>query len=351
VKNFSNNVLTPPIKAGDVQASHQSRLHDRKNFRISLKQWRMLHAVIDCGGYTDAAKHLNLSQSALSYTITKLQQQLGIPLLKIEGRKAHLTDAGRALLEGSRHLIREALELEEFAENMRQGLGREIRLVVDHNFPAHLLTLALRNFSIIDASVKIRLEEVSMCQVKKALFQQTADMAIAGEVPNGFLGDPLIELEYVAVAHPDHPLFALGRTVMADDLKRQVEVVICDSGGMESKIPKHFPGGQVCRWSVNSVDTALKVLSERLGYAWLSRHRIRSWLDQGLLKVLPLSEGRVYTNTLYLIHGRSRERGTCADRLAEVLHRLAAMDSMQSSPARPEAVWGQVVTPDKLRLP
>ena len=329
MKNLSDVPITPSGRIGTIQSLRRSRSHDLKNFRISLKQWRMLHAVIDCGGYTDAAKYLHLSQSAISYTITKLQQQLGIQLLKIEGRKAHITDAGRALLEGSRHLIHEALELEELAENMRQGRDREIRLVVDHNFPTHLLMLALQKFSQVASNVKIRLNEVTMCQAEKALCQQTADLAIIAEVPSGFLGDPLIELEYVAVAHPDHPLFALKRTLKAADLDRQVEVIICDAGGVESNIRTHFATGQVHRWSVNSVDTALKVLSERLGYAWLPRHRIRTWLDQGHLKVLPLSEGRAYTTMLYLIYGHSWGRGPSTERLAEVLHNLVVLESMQ----------------------
>jgi len=216
---------------------------------------------------------------------------------------------------------------------MRQGRGREIRLVVDHNFPTHLLMLALRDFSLAEANIKIRLNEVSMYQAEKALCQQTADLAIIAEVPTGFLGDPLIELEYVAVAHPDHPLFSLGRTLKAADLERQVEVVICDAGGADSSIRRHAPAGQVHRWNVNSVDTALKVLGECLGYAWLPRHRIRPWLEQGLLKALPLSEGRAYNTMLYLIHGRSWDRGPGAERLAEVLYNLVAMESAQRSQA------------------
>ena len=57
----------------DVPVSHKrmrnSRPHDARKLRISLKQWRMLHAVIDCGGFADAAKFMHLSQSAISYTV------------------------------------------------------------------------------------------------------------------------------------------------------------------------------------------------------------------------------------------------------------------------------------------
>lgn len=326
MEKLRNANSSPALRLGGMHSAHCSRPHDVRNFRISLKQWRMLHAVIDCGGFTDAAEFLHLSQSAISYTIAKLQEQLGIPLLKIEGRKAHVTEAGRALLDRSRHLIREALELEEYAENVRQGWGTEVRLVVDHNFPTCLLMLALRNFSLLGCNIKVCLSEVTMPQAEKALCDHAADLAITGQVPSGFLGDPLIDLEYIAVAHPNHALFRLGRDVTAADLERQIQLVICSS-----KEPQHYSHrahsmGYVQRWDVSSVETAVEALRECLGYAWLPKHRIRNWLDLGQLEVLPLSEGRAYKKTLYLIRGRPWIQSSGAGRLAEVLHNLAATE-------------------------
>jgi len=60
------------------------------NPRVSLEQWRTLQAVIDCGGYAQAAVQLHRSQSSVSYAVKRLQQQLGISLMHIEGRKAVL---------------------------------------------------------------------------------------------------------------------------------------------------------------------------------------------------------------------------------------------------------------------
>jgi DNA-binding transcriptional LysR family regulator len=301
-----------------------SRLHDVRNFRISLKQWRILHAVIDCGGFSGAANHLHVSQSAISYTIAKLQDQLGIALLKMEGRKASLTEDGRTLLTRSRNLIREAIELEAFAENLRQGWGREVRLVVDHNFPTHLLMLALRKFSLLRCSTKVRLSEVTMPQAKKALFDHTADLAISSQIPSGFMGDALIELEYIPVAHPDHALFRLGRNVLTTDLERQLQIVLYNSKDPLHVENKNIPLGYLQPWHVSSFDTAVGALLEGLGYAWLPRHRMQKWLDRGQLQILPLDEGRTYKANLYLIHGKSWGQDSGVRRLAEMLHSLAA---------------------------
>jgi len=73
--------------------------------RVSLEQWRVLQAVVDLGGFAQAAGYLHRSQSSVSYTVAKMQEQLGMPLLEIRGRKAVLTKTGDALLRQSRHLV------------------------------------------------------------------------------------------------------------------------------------------------------------------------------------------------------------------------------------------------------
>jgi DNA-binding transcriptional LysR family regulator len=302
-----------------------------RNLRVSLKQWRMLHAVIDCGGFSDAARHLHLSQSAISYTIAKLQDQLGVPLLKIEGRKARITEAGRMLLDRSRHLIRDAIELEQFAENLQHGAETELRLVVDQEFPNQLLMHALRKFSGPRSSLRVTLSEVTMAQAERALCERTADLAICAQVPTGFLGDPLIDLEYVAVAHPDHPLFALERTVTTDDLERRVQIVISRNKDGDGRRQAERPKATQC-WNVSSVDTAMLALKECLGYAWLSRHLVQHCIDSGELKLLPLGEGCGYRKTFYLIHGKSPLHSPAARQLADVLRELRNADGLRSIP-------------------
>lgn len=89
-----------------------------QNFCSSLKQWRMLHALIDCGSYAEAAQALHVSQSTLSYTILKLQERLGVQLLRQEGRRAVLTATGKLLVERSRQVLDEARALEDFARKL-----------------------------------------------------------------------------------------------------------------------------------------------------------------------------------------------------------------------------------------
>src|SRR5258706_12700218 len=62
--------------------------------RSTLEQWSVLKAIVDHGGFAQAAEALHRSQSSVSYMVARLQEQLSVELLAIEGRKARLTEQG-----------------------------------------------------------------------------------------------------------------------------------------------------------------------------------------------------------------------------------------------------------------
>lgn len=294
--------------------------------RISLGQWRILQAVVDYGGFSQASEILHLSQSAISYSLAKLQEQLGVPLLEIEGRKAHLTKKGRAILERSRQLTKNANEIEAFASALERGWEPEIRLVVNFAFPSSLLMQALGKFAHTGNGTTVQLREVPDFGMEELLRQGSADLAISAQVPKGFLGTPLMEVEYVAVTSPGHPLFRRGKELTMADLHGMTQIVICD---FETPERRNITGqwmSQGLRWNMAHFDMAVAAVREGHGFAWLLKYRIQELLDQCVLVPLPLRGGHVRKATLYLIHGgyRSSNPGPAVSHLVEVLQSVIA---------------------------
>ena len=288
--------------------------------RTTLEQWRVLQAVIDQGGFARAAEHLHRSQSSISYMIARLQEQSGVPLLEIEGRKARLTAAGEVLLRRSRSLVDDALELEQLAHNLQQGWEPEIRLVVDAAFPVESLMEVLKQFAPLCHGTRVQLQEVVLSGAEEALINGGVDLVISAVVPQGFLADMLVEIEFVAVAHVDHPLHQLGRDITAEDLRREMQVVIRDSG-LQRKRDVGWLGAEH-RWSVTSIETAVTTVCNGLGFGWLPRHQIEKPVQQGVLKQLPLREGGIRKGYLYLVFGRQGHIGPATKQLADIFHRV-----------------------------
>ena len=89
------------------------------NPRITLEQWQALVAVVDAGGYAQAASQLHKSQSSVTYLVQKTESLLGVKLFEIKGRKAQLTPTGQLLYRRARVLLDEAAGLEKAAKSAR----------------------------------------------------------------------------------------------------------------------------------------------------------------------------------------------------------------------------------------
>src|SRR5271166_2672895 len=168
------------------------------NPRISLEQWRALLAVVDAGGYAQAAKVLHKSQSAVTYAVQKMEALLGVKLFAVLGRKAHLTPTGEVLYRRAKALLEEAGALEDAAGSLAAGWEPELRLAVEIIFPTWLLLECFARFADERPQTRIELYESVLSGTEEALLQRKVDLAICSQVPPGFAGDLLMQLRVVA---------------------------------------------------------------------------------------------------------------------------------------------------------
>src|SRR6202142_1138153 len=152
------------------------------NPRISLEHWRSLLAVVDAGGYAQAAEVLHKSQSAVTYAVQKIESLLGVKVFEIIGRKAHLTPTGEVLYRRAKALLDEAGALEAAAGSLAAGWEPELRLAVEIIFPTWLLLECFARFAEEQPQVRIELYETVISGTEEALMQRTVDLAICSRV-------------------------------------------------------------------------------------------------------------------------------------------------------------------------
>lgn len=288
---------------------------------VSLEQWRILIAIVDEGGYAQAASSLHRSQSSVTYAVQTLQRQLGVDVFRIQGRKAQLTSAGEVLLRRARRIVGEAIEAEALAGHLALGWEPEIRLVVDAAFPLPWLIDALGRFTPACRGSRIQLSEVVMSGTDEALIEGRADVAIAASVPPGFIGERLLDIEFVAVAGRGHPLASIP-PLRLDDLRRHRQIVIRDSGVRINRDVGWLGADE--RFTVSQLTTAATLVIAGVGFAWLPRHLVAPSIDDGWLVELPLARGGVRTEPFHLIVARIDEPGPAALALADVVRLVVA---------------------------
>jgi DNA-binding transcriptional LysR family regulator len=73
--------------------------------RLDIESLRTFRAVVDSGSVTHAASQLNLTQSAVSWKMKRLEERLGSPLLVRDGRNMTLTELGSELLVHAEQIV------------------------------------------------------------------------------------------------------------------------------------------------------------------------------------------------------------------------------------------------------
>jgi DNA-binding transcriptional LysR family regulator len=278
--------------------------------KTSLEQWAVLAAVVDEGGYAQAATALHRSQSAVSYAVARLQEELDVALLVIEGRKAVLTPHGQTLLQRARGLLRDMNTLELLARSLKQGWEAQLRLVVDAAFPREHLLKIVAELQQLCPNTQMQLSDAVLSGAEEAIADGIADIVVTAHVPSGYVGEFLLDVTFIAVARPDHVLFTVGHDLSFEDLTRHVQVVVRDSGLKHPRDEGWLGAERRC--TVSSMEASLATVKAGLAYAWLPEHIVAASLRDGTLRALPLANGKERRVPLYLVLVHSEVAGPAA---------------------------------------
>jgi DNA-binding transcriptional LysR family regulator len=287
--------------------------------KTTLEQWAVLAAVVDKGGFAQAARALHRSQSAVSYAISRLQESIGLPLLAIDGRKSGLTAHGKTLLGRARSLLHNVDTLESLARSLKQGWEPELKLVVDVAFPRERLLKIIGELQQTCPTTQIQLSDVVLSGAEDAISQGLGDVVITSRVPPGFLGDWLLDVDFVAVARPDHALLRIDRGLSTEDLVPHVQAVVRDSGTVRPRDEGWL--GAERRFTVSSMEASLAIVLAGLAYAWLPLHLLIEPLRDGQLRRLPLTLGGSRTVALQIVAARPNLLGPAARAAVDAFHR------------------------------
>lgn len=283
---------------------------------VSLDQWQALVSVVKQGGYAQAAEYLGKSQSTVSYAIQQIESNLNVRLFRLEGRKAVLTSAGELLYLRALQLLASAQALEDTAQQLSSHWQAQINVAVDTAFPDNILFQALDTFSKEYPLTRVNLVETVLSGSTEALLKREVNLAITGYLSAGFIADPLINIRFIAVAAPDHPLHQHKNPIKINDLQQYRQLVVRDSG--RENLDAGWLGAEQ-RWSFSHISTSIKAAIKGLGFAWYPEDKVRLYIEQGLLKPLNLATGAERFAMLYLIYADNELASLYCQQLGQAL--------------------------------
>ncbi|WP_027710240.1 LysR family transcriptional regulator [Zooshikella ganghwensis] len=278
--------------------------------KTTLEQWRMFKAVVDYGGFNQAATIIHKSQSTIHHAVHKLEEVLGVPLLTTKGRKTILTEAGELMLRRANYLLEEAAKLEAIAGTLSHGIESKLNIAVDAAFPQEEFFNVLDTVSAQYPFLRIELIETILSGANELVEQGHAEIGLSPyPMPNG-LNEEIYQLNFIAVAHTEHALHTTGRQLKYEDLKSHRQIVIRDSAINTSKNSGWLGAEQ--RWTVSHLRTSIDLVSKGFGFAWLPEASIRQHLEKGLLRPLNLTQGLNRTTPFFLNFNDADKLGPAA---------------------------------------
>lgn len=201
--------------------------------KLSIEALEVIDAIDRKGSFAAAAESLYRVPSALTYTIRKLEDDLGIALFDRSGHRAALTEAGAELLKEGRYLLDAAQALECRVRRVATGVETDITIAVSDLFNFKPILELLEAFYAQGLGTRIKLLREVYGGSWDVLQSNRADISIGapGDAPpgGGFSTHLLGQLDFVFAVAPHHPLASLNEPLSANDIVQYRAVAAADS--------------------------------------------------------------------------------------------------------------------------
>jgi DNA-binding transcriptional LysR family regulator len=258
---------------------------------ITLDLLKALDAIDQRGSFAAAAQALHKVPSALTYTIQKVEQDLGLQLFDRSGHRAKLTAAGNLILVEGRLILRDIENLAYSAQQVANGWEPVITLSIDTLFSSSGLFPLLQRFNQAHPFIKVNLLTGSLSGTWEPLLNRKADLVIASAQTDpkqeGFDHRSLGSVTMMFVVNRNHPLADHACVVTEAMIDDYPVIVVRDSSLLLAPLTLGWTR-QTKVITVASMDEKIAAQKAGLGVGYLPKHRIEAELDKGDLIALKI---------------------------------------------------------------
>jgi DNA-binding transcriptional LysR family regulator len=294
--------------------------------RIDFLGLHAFVAIAERGSFQHAAAHLNLSQTALSHRIRKLEEDLGVKLLSRTTREVSLTQAGLNLLPKVKDTIESlAVSLDQLRH---EGRSRQETLAIGclPTVASGRLPRALQRFQERHPDVVIRIYDNSATEIAELVQAGTIEFGITMVAAHrwDFDIEMLIKDPFTLLCPEDHPL-ASQPSLSWSDLADEPMIRISSRAGNRMIIDDALGSRResLCwRYEAQHIQTAIALVRAGVALTVVPRLSVDPFDEKGL-KLVPLRNPSV-TRQLGIVSKRGVPLSPLADELRKVIVHMFA---------------------------
>lgn len=294
---------------------------------MRLRQIEVLHAIMQTGSVTGAAKLLNVSQPSVSTVLQHMEAQLGMQLFRRSGGRLKPSPEAEALLPEVSEIFRRVNRLSQNARSLARGrLGR---ITVAG-------TLALSNGYIVDAvsifgqshpDVDVTIHSLQTPDIIERVMAREINLGVCyGEINNsGLLIEELAKGAMICVMPENHPL-ANKKSIEITDLAGETLITYDDGDVLRAKVESLFEEFDVhpnLSLQVSQTITAIRLVHHGAGLALVEPFYFAAIQPPGLV-ARPISP--VQQLSAYLIRPVDAIESAALTAFIEILRNIARSD-------------------------
>ena len=260
---------------------------------ISEEVLRIVHLVAKYQSITTAAEQLNKVPSAISYTVKKLEESLGIELFVRKGRYLELTASGEYFIQHSVTILHDIDALKRNTTLIYTGVEQELTVAVNNIIPRGAIVQFIVEFerTFPGTQLTVNTEVYNGCW--DALYNKRADLVIGAPhaVPSsdGIISEPAGQLEWDFVVGPQHSLAAQIQPLENRQLRQYPAVCIRDTAVHFIPQQAWLLEGQKALF-VPDFATAVELIEQNVGIGYIPHHLAKTRLNSGSLVKKPMQE-------------------------------------------------------------
>jgi DNA-binding transcriptional LysR family regulator len=259
---------------------------------MNIETLRIFCDVVQHQSFSRGAKINDVSQSAATQSVHRLEEYFGVPLVDRSKRPFVLTPEGQACYEG----FREVLELYESVEarvrSLRMEIGGLVRVAAIYSVGLHDMSRCMQDFMRQYPNAKVRLEYLRPNKVYDAVLNAEVDLGIVSypAASNELNVIPLRTESMVVVCPPRHPLTRYD-AVKAEQLEGMDFVGFDRDLSIRKEIDRHLRQRSVSIRVVmefDNIETMKQAVQIGAGVSILPEPTIRAEVQSGSLAAVPL---------------------------------------------------------------
>jgi DNA-binding transcriptional LysR family regulator len=195
--------------------------------------------------FSEAARHLHLTQPTISHHIKTLERDLGVELFARLGPNLRLTEAGRLLLPWAHKLVHQSIEMQEMMASLKQNTVGHLRLACSTTAGKYILPLLVARFCRRHPGVRVSILTCTPEHVVPRLLEGEANLGVISSYDtcrNGLECQEFFNDSITLIVPTDHP-WASHQSITPEDLLDEPMIIRENTSGtrrvMLTELAKH----------------------------------------------------------------------------------------------------------------